>query len=297
MSITYAVPDLHGRIDLLEGALQQIFEHAEGRAGTIVTLGDYVDKGPASRAVIERLIAGVPAGWHLISLKGNHEALMLGALDNTANLSDWLAKGGDTALASYGAASPDSVPPSHREWLRALPVMHVDRHRIYVHAGIDAKRGLRKQTEKVLLWKRYKPKEQANGVRGRHVVHGHDPNPNHPLKLPGRTNLDTLAWRTGRLVVGVYDDEIAGAAIAYLEVLEHSEPHISISPQTSQREAEPKVGARRGFGERIFRWFVGWGDFGSNNGFTRPAERANPDQCDRAHDLGRHGRARGVSVS
>jgi serine/threonine protein phosphatase 1 len=76
MSKTYAIADLHGRFDLLEMALTCIVERAEP-SGTVVTLGDYVDRGPDSRKIIERLIAGPGLdGWRLICLKGNHEDIM-----------------------------------------------------------------------------------------------------------------------------------------------------------------------------------------------------------------------------
>jgi serine/threonine protein phosphatase 1 len=76
MSKTYAIADLHGRLDLLEIALGKIADHAD-LPGTVVTLGDYVDRGPHSRQVIERLMGGLGReGWRLICLKGNHEDIM-----------------------------------------------------------------------------------------------------------------------------------------------------------------------------------------------------------------------------
>jgi len=68
-----------------------------------------------------------------------------------------------------------------------------------------------------LLWMRYQAGFQE-GHGDRHVVHGHTPEKDGPLVFSGRTNLDTLAWATGRLVVGVYDDEVPGAAVDYIEV-------------------------------------------------------------------------------
>ncbi len=70
MSLTYAVPDLHGRYDLLSEALTEI-NRRSAEAGTIITIGDYVDKGPDSKGVIDRLLAGADAGWNLVTLKGN----------------------------------------------------------------------------------------------------------------------------------------------------------------------------------------------------------------------------------
>jgi serine/threonine protein phosphatase 1 len=66
MSFTYVIPDLHGRDDLLVRALSDISAHSRGERGVIVAIGDYVDKGPHSRQVVERLISGI-AGWQLVS--------------------------------------------------------------------------------------------------------------------------------------------------------------------------------------------------------------------------------------
>ena len=76
MSKTYAIADLHGRFDLFEMALAKIANHRELPA-TIVTLGDYVDRGPDSRKIIGRLMGGLAdEGWRLICPKGNHEDIM-----------------------------------------------------------------------------------------------------------------------------------------------------------------------------------------------------------------------------
>jgi serine/threonine protein phosphatase 1 len=173
MSVTYVVPDLHGRFDLLGEGFWRIFAHAAGQAGTVVMLGDYVDKGPGSRQVIDRL----------------------------------LSYGGDTA----------AVPQAHIAWLDQLPLMHRDPYRLYVHAGVDAGIALEQQTEKTLLNKRY-PQGDPSGFGDLHVVHGHDNFPQGPLLYHGRSNLDTLAWRTGRLVIGVFDDGKAGGPVDLIEV-------------------------------------------------------------------------------
>jgi serine/threonine protein phosphatase 1 len=211
MSLTYVIPDIHGRCDLLSEGLNEISAHAGSNAGVVVTIGDYVDKGPASRQVIERLLPGLAGGWRLVALKGNHDAMMAGALRDSAKMVSWIEKGGDTALASYGG-DPASVPPGHLAWLDDLPLMYVDSHRVYVHAGVDPALPLDQQSEATLLWKRY-PKGFSGGHGERHVVHGHDNFPEGPLLLEGRTNLDTLAWRTGRLVIGIFDDDRPGGPI------------------------------------------------------------------------------------
>ncbi|MEA2918628.1 MAG: serine/threonine protein phosphatase 1 [Bradyrhizobium sp.] len=208
MGLTYVIPDIHGRDDLLGEAIAAITARSGGEAGAIVTLGDYVDKGPDSKQVIDRLLPGVAAGWSLIALKGNHDAMMVEALRDPAKMASWMEKGGDAALASYGG-DPAAVPQSHIAWLDRLLLMHVDTHRLYVHAGVDPEIPLDRQSEATLLWKRY-PKGFSQGFGKLHVVHGHDNFPDGPLLYQCRTNLDTLAWRTGRLTIGIFDDDRPG---------------------------------------------------------------------------------------
>src|SRR3954471_12699801 len=189
MSLTYAIPDLHGRFDLLREALTKIADHAAGSTGTLVALGDYVNKGPDSRQVVERMRAGVFEGWRFFPLKGNHDAIMVEALRDRSKIDGWIEKGGDTTVKSYGG-DPSRIPQADVAWLDALPLMHTDAHRIFVHAGLDPDVPLEAQSEHTLLWKRY-PKSYTEGFGDRHVVHGHDNFPEGPLLYEGRSNLDT----------------------------------------------------------------------------------------------------------
>jgi serine/threonine protein phosphatase 1 len=221
MSLTYVVPDLHGRLDLLNEGLQRIAAHAAGRPGTVILLGDYVDKGPDSGPVVDRLLQvfklrGSADGWRFVALKGNHDAMMVEALRDPASTASWIGKGGDAALKSYGG-DPAAVPRAHVEWLDRLPLLHLDRHRLYVHAGVDAGVPLEQQAEKTLLNKRY-PLDDPSGFDGLHVVHGHDNFPEGPLLYHGRSNLDTQAWRTGRLVIGIFDDAKEGGPRELIEI-------------------------------------------------------------------------------
>ena len=216
MSLTYVIPDLHGRFDLLRDALARIKDHAVGKAGAIVALGDYVNKGPDSKQVVERLRAGMFDGWRFFPLKGNHDAMMVEALRDSSKMDWWIEKGGDTTLKSYGG-DPSAIPEADVAWLDGLPLMHIDAYRIFVHAGLDPDLPLDAQAEHTLLWKRY-PKGYKSGFGGRHVVHGHNSFAQGPELYEGRTNLDTLAWRTGRLVTGVFDDASRGGPVDFVVV-------------------------------------------------------------------------------
>jgi serine/threonine protein phosphatase 1 len=216
MTLTYVIPDIHGRYDLLSEALAEITARPGGEVGSIIAIGDYVDKGPDSRQVIDRLLPGVADGWRFVALKGNHDAMMVEALRDPARMASWIEKGGDTALASYGG-DPAAVPAAHVAWLDQLRLMHVDAHRLYVHAGVDPELPLDQQSETTLLCKRY-PKGFSGGYGDLHVVHGHDNYPDGPLLYEGRSNLDTAAWRTGRLTVGIFDDDRPGGPVDFIVV-------------------------------------------------------------------------------
>ena len=223
MSLTYAFPDLHGRLDLFEAAIEKIASHSAGQRATLVTLGDYIDRGPSSRELIERLMNWRSDRLALVNLKGNHEAMMWQVCNNLAELGWWIANGGDWTLKSYGQTSQHefasrAVPRVHLQWISALPCMHVDQHRVFVHAAVDPNVPLDRQNEQTLLWKRY-PEGFDRGHGHRHVVHGHHANPAAPIVTSGKTNLDGLAWKTGRLVIGVFEDDRPGGASEFLDVV------------------------------------------------------------------------------
>jgi serine/threonine protein phosphatase 1 len=223
MSKTYAIADLHGRFDLLEMALAKIADHAELPA-TVVALGDYVDRGPDSRQVIERLMGGLGGeGWRLICLKGNHEDIMLQTCRGVVPDCDWwLTNGGGVTLTSYGQNEGDEadvtvIPDEHLRWIERLPSMHVDEHHIFVHAGVDPSFSLDEQDSQEVIWKIYGDRDEG-GHGQRHVVHGHHQHADGPILKKNRTNLDTFAWYTGRLVIGVFADDTPGGPLEVLEV-------------------------------------------------------------------------------
>lgn len=218
MTTTYVIADLHGRDDLLETALDLI--EARG-AGRLIVLGDFVDRGPGSRQIVERLLAGPPPGWGWTVLRGNHEEMMLQVCGGRwTALDHWIGNGGDATLCSYGVAPgdfrrPAAIPRDHLRWIHDLPLVARDRHRIYVHAGLDHAVPLDAQTGETLLWKRYGAASVAP-FEGAHVVHGHDQSARNPRDFGARTCLDAHAWFTGRLAIGVFDDATPGGPIDVL---------------------------------------------------------------------------------
>jgi serine/threonine protein phosphatase 1 len=216
---TYVIPDLHGRLDLLERALKAITDRG---GGDVVMTGDYIDRGPQSCQIIERLILGPPRGQTWTLLSGNHEAYLVDVLADHSLLDDWLDAGGRATLLSYGwdgRGTPpvERIPPGHRRFLARLQRIARDAHRIYVHAGVDPTIPLAHQTEKRLLWDIYLD-DLDIGHGDDHVVHGHEQRPEGPILLTHRTNLDVHAWKTGRLAVGVFDPDRPGGPIEILTI-------------------------------------------------------------------------------
>lgn len=218
MSKTFAVADIHGRFDLLEQAIVRI-EESSHSGGKVVFLGDYIDRGPDSAKVIARLMVGPddPSRWSWLCLKGNHEDMMVGCLQSPNDLPWWINNGGGATLASFGGTVPREV----RDWCDERPTWHDDGKRVFVHAGVEPKRPMDAQGEAVLLWMRYEPRNADIQMPGRHIIHGHTPERDGPKLYEGRTNLDTYAVGTGRLVVAVFDDDVDGPPVSFLEIREH----------------------------------------------------------------------------
>lgn len=207
--LTYAIGDVHGRHDLLVGALEWIDRHSGGEAVNIVLLGDYIDRGPASRDVIETLIHAQSQAHHRFTcLMGNHEAMLLASLDNPLARLNWLDNGGDSTLESYG----DGIPGAHLEWMRSLPLRSEDQHHYFVHAGFNPSRSIDAQTPHDMLWIR-EPFLSVDFDFGKHVVHGHTPQRGALDLRRHRSNLDAGAFWTGRLCVGVFDPARAGGPV------------------------------------------------------------------------------------
>lgn len=202
--LTYAVGDIHGAHDLFAELLADIHRDADLRGGgaRIVFVGDYIDRGPDSRGVVEALMAGpTRPGEEWICLSGNHEQLMVEAPHAETSAAHWMKQGGDTTLASFGGTIPQDV----LAWCAALPACFDDGERLFVHAGIRPGVPLEEQTRRDMLWIRSEFHE-STADHGRLIVHGHTPDPNGPVVLPNRINLDTGVYFTGVLTAAAFDD-------------------------------------------------------------------------------------------
>jgi Calcineurin-like phosphoesterase len=211
----YAIGDIHGRADLLDVTLKRIDADRATkpvRHGIEVFLGDYVDRGPASRQVLDRLAARSHT-HRTVLLKGNHETFMTGFLTNPRILEDWQRLGGLETLMSYGitpsvnadaaaqtrlaAAFDQALPKLHRRLLGELKSSFTCGDFFFVHAGIRPGIPLAKQREEDLLWIR-RDFLLSEEDFGKIIVHGHTPVPQPDIR-PNRINIDTGAFATGQL--------------------------------------------------------------------------------------------------
>jgi serine/threonine protein phosphatase 1 len=209
----YAVGDIHGRADLLIETIDRIDEDRNRRpiSRTFeVYLGDYVDRGPHSKTVIDLLSMRL-VHHSAVCLCGNHEDLMASFLRDPALLRHWRQLGGMQTLASYGVCLRSEIetevdlqrrfheafPRRHQLFLQCLRDSFCCGDFLFVHAGIRPAIPMEQQDRQDLLWIRH---EFLNSTRdhGKFIVHGHTPVP-HPDIRHNRANIDTGAWHTGIL--------------------------------------------------------------------------------------------------
>jgi serine/threonine protein phosphatase 1 len=217
----YVIGDIHGRSDLLDEMIQRIGQDLVSNppgSAAVVTLGDYVDRGPDSRGVLDRLTRN-PFPIPYVPLKGNHEELFELFLEDPEVGSQWRHLGGLETLHSYGVPVPslmrgkgfeeasgllrEKVPETHFAFLSSLKLFIATPRYFLCHAGVRPGVPLDRQDARDLLWIR---DEFLNSTRnfGKIVVHGHTP-VERPEVLPNRIGIDTGAFATGCLTCVVLE--------------------------------------------------------------------------------------------
>lgn len=219
--LTFAIGDLHGNFSVLQSVILRIQEYAGERSYRFVCCGDFIDRGPHSRSIIEMFMQGPADRNEWVILQGNHEEILLIAHEAPSLLNWWLKNGGGSTLQSYGYKDGDlfkepyKIPVEHRRWLANLPVTFIDEHRAFVHAAFNPVLVLAEQDKQYMQW-HYVTEESDYSYMGRHVVCGHIQHSDGPFMTPNRTNVDTYAWRYGRQAIAVFDNFKPGGPIEIL---------------------------------------------------------------------------------
>jgi len=192
----FAISDIHGHLETFKALLKLILLK---KKDTLFLIGDYIDRGPNSKAVIDLILQMIAEGYDIRPMAGNHEHFLLQSLSDPGVLALWCVErnGGRDTLASYGIQhykttdSPysaplvvcepgwwDKIPKAHLEFLLALPEVIVTSKEVFVHAGLDFKKEdpLVEIDLDSALWERHKQEEYLSyKLDGRRLVTGHTP--------------------------------------------------------------------------------------------------------------------------
>ncbi len=220
----YAIGDIHGRLDLLDRLHQQISVHVAARPAAhnvLVYLGDFVDRGPQSAGVVDRLVSGPLAGFDHVMLCGNHEEMLLSFLADPDAGSTWRQLGGLETLLSYRVpvnevmqsggyarladAFRSMLPAEHQRFFGSLRTSLTIGDYFFCHAGIRPGIALEHQSKRDLLWIRAEFLD-SDADHGRVIVHGHSPVEQVEVHR-NRINVDTGAYATNRLSCVVLEQD------------------------------------------------------------------------------------------
>lgn len=214
----YAVGDIHGCLGKLDGLLEKIKTDAAAFKGdvTLVFLGDYQNRGPSSKQVLDLLVeAPWPKAWKSVFLRGNHEQALLDFVADPAGKPDWLGWGGIETLASYEIKPFDKAgqprgqhllatelveamePAGHLDFLNKTQMTHGVGGYLFVHAGVRPHVPMNRQLATDLMFIREDFIGRDHGLPYR-VVHGHTIAPKVQV-LPNRIGVDTGAYSGGPL--------------------------------------------------------------------------------------------------
>ena len=191
---TLAIGDMHGCFDALAALLEIV---GPAREDTLITLGDYIDRGPQSRQVIDRLIelSGVT---NLIPLMGNHEIMMLRAREDRSAIPQWLYFGGNATLDSYGDEGFSDIPEAHWQFLKTCRRYHETAGEFFVHANAFPDTPLDEQPDIMLFWEHLRGAEPHES--GRRMICGHTTQRSGlPLNFGHTVCIDTCVHGSGWL--------------------------------------------------------------------------------------------------
>jgi len=170
---TFAISDIHGENKQFKALLNKLNFRKKDK---LYLLGDYIDRGPDGKEVLDTLFDLIANGYDVHCLRGNHEQLLLDARTDTYSEVVWLKNGGNTTLSSFLTHQIDRIPDRYFQFIESLPYCFEHENYLLVHAGIDMSVEEPLANTNAMLWLRDgKEKLDTTWLNGRVVVHGHTP--------------------------------------------------------------------------------------------------------------------------
>ena len=169
----FAISDIHGCARTFDALLDNI---QFTKNDELYLLGDYIDRGPDSKGVIDTIWLMQEKGYHIKCLRGNHEQLMLDSKINRESAYIWMRNGGDKALNSFGGVILDDVPNNYFTWMENLPYYFEVDNFILVHAGFKFDMPNPFMEKHAMIWQReWYQRINYDWLEDRIIVHGHTP--------------------------------------------------------------------------------------------------------------------------
>lgn len=205
----YCFPDIHGRYDLLQKALDFVYKE-NPYGGKIIFLGDYIDRGQENKKVLETVM-NPKENWNFICLMGNHEEMFVNACDGKMQFYDPVVGLEFVPDAKSHDDLRVGIPKDIVEWMRQLKIFHFEDNNVFAHAYYDDFVFPEHQTNYDVLWTRMDDFQAYTSQQNRlFLTHGHTPRKHGPLRAQNRVNLDVGAVFNGRYVIGEYKYGVRG---------------------------------------------------------------------------------------
>ncbi len=207
----YVIGDIHGCSRTLRKMVEELLEF--GPDDILYLLGDYIDRGPDSKGVLDYLMELFMGEYDIRPLRGNHEQLLLDSLNDPEAFTIWKGNGGYGTLQEFGVVHPSELPKRYLDFITHMPLMHLLDDYVLVHAGLDFRKDdpLTESTSEYILWTR-DCRFDSSKIGGRTLVTGH-------CRMPLTTIRESLQTKHILLDNGCYSKgEIGESALVALDL-------------------------------------------------------------------------------
>lgn len=184
----YAIADIHGCIKTFEALLNMLkFSYTD----ELYLLGDYIDRGTNSKAVLDLIISMIESGYKVEAIRGNHEEMFLAAYHSETNLNMWQTRnGGNRTLESFGVDTVKQIPQNYYDFIHELPYFILKENYVLVHGGLNFQLDSPFKDKEAMLWSRNSEVEIDLKKTGeRKLIVGHTPLPLERIRESLKSNL------------------------------------------------------------------------------------------------------------